>query len=114
MLNGARIVLSTLATLSNPGLDHVGIFSLVPVERLVVDEASQINAFEFMVWINLLGQLRCSLIHSQHVFYKFRKSLEKICFFGDPMQCMWFCRINRHPIDFQIKCRRMARTKRLH
>jgi regulator of nonsense transcripts 1 len=49
MLNGARIVLSTLSTLSNPGLDQVGIFSLVPVERLVVDEASQINAFDFMV-----------------------------------------------------------------
>ncbi|KAJ6554659.1 P-loop containing nucleoside triphosphate hydrolase protein, partial [Mycena capillaripes] len=69
ILNGARIVLSTLSTLSNPGLDQVGIFSLVPVERLVVDEASQINAFEFM-----------------HVFFKFRKSLEKVCFFGDPMQ----------------------------
>ncbi|KAJ7767924.1 P-loop containing nucleoside triphosphate hydrolase protein, partial [Mycena maculata] len=68
-LAGARIILSTLATLSNPGLDQVGIFSLVPLERLVVDEASQINAFEFM-----------------HVFFKFRKSLEKICFFGDPKQ----------------------------
>ncbi|KAJ7213060.1 P-loop containing nucleoside triphosphate hydrolase protein [Mycena pura] len=69
MLNGARIVLSTLSTLSNPGLDQVGIFELVPVERLVVDEASQINAFDFM-----------------HIFFKFRRSLEKICFFGDPMQ----------------------------
>ncbi|KAJ7648216.1 P-loop containing nucleoside triphosphate hydrolase protein [Mycena polygramma] len=69
MLNGARIILSTLSTLSNPGLDQVGIFPLVPVERLVIDEASQINAFDFM-----------------HVFYKYQKSLEKICFFGDPMQ----------------------------
>ncbi|KAF7350700.1 Nucleoside triphosphate hydrolase protein [Mycena sanguinolenta] len=69
LLNEARIVLSTLSTLSNPGLDHVGIFSLIPVEKLVVDEASQINAFDFM-----------------HVFHKFRKSLEKVCFFGDPMQ----------------------------
>ncbi|KAF8144674.1 hypothetical protein K438DRAFT_1631431 [Mycena galopus ATCC 62051] len=65
MLKGARIVLSTLSTLSNPGLDKVGIFSLVPVERLVVDEASQINAFEFMVWINPPGSLRVHpLIHS--------------------------------------------------
>ncbi|KAJ6468012.1 P-loop containing nucleoside triphosphate hydrolase protein [Mycena vitilis] len=69
MLDGAHIILSTLSTLSNPGLDHAGIFSLVPVERLVVDEASQINAFDFM-----------------HVFCKFQKSLEKVCFFGDPMQ----------------------------
>ncbi|KAJ7435910.1 P-loop containing nucleoside triphosphate hydrolase protein [Mycena galericulata] len=69
ILSGARIVLSTLSTLSNPGLDQVGIFSLVPLERLVVDEASQINAFDFM-----------------HVFFKFRKSLQKVCFFGDPQQ----------------------------
>ncbi|KAJ7671879.1 hypothetical protein B0H17DRAFT_1244840, partial [Mycena rosella] len=69
MLGGAHIVLSTLSTLSNPGLDQVGIFSLVPLERLVVDEASQINVFDFM-----------------HLFFKFRKSLEKICFFGDPKQ----------------------------
>lgn len=49
ILNGARVILSTLSTLSNPVLDQVGMFSLVPVERLVVDEASQINAFDFMV-----------------------------------------------------------------
>ena len=35
--------------LSNPALDHYGVFRVVPVERLIVDEASQIDAFEYMV-----------------------------------------------------------------
>lgn len=35
--------------LSNPALDEIGVFDLLPVERLVVDEASQIDTFEFMV-----------------------------------------------------------------
>ncbi|KAJ7079450.1 P-loop containing nucleoside triphosphate hydrolase protein [Mycena belliarum] len=69
LLQDAQIVLSTLSTLSNPGLDQIRIFSLVPLERLVVDEASQINVFDYM-----------------HVLYKFRETLEKICFFGDPKQ----------------------------
>ncbi|KAJ7095569.1 hypothetical protein C8R44DRAFT_644875 [Mycena epipterygia] len=49
MLAGARVILSTLSALANPVLDQVGIFSHVPLEKLVVDEASQINVFEFMV-----------------------------------------------------------------
>jgi hypothetical protein len=47
MLEGATVILSTLSALANPVLDQVGIF--VPMQRLVVDEASQINVFEFMV-----------------------------------------------------------------
>ena len=35
--------------LSNPALEHCGVFRVVPVERLIVDEASQIDAFEYMV-----------------------------------------------------------------
>lgn len=49
LLGGARVILSTLSILSNPALAAVGLFSLVPVQRLVVDEASDINAFEYMV-----------------------------------------------------------------
>ncbi|KAJ7888888.1 hypothetical protein B0H14DRAFT_2562042 [Mycena olivaceomarginata] len=77
MLADARIVLSTLSTLSNPGLDHAGISFLVPVEKLVVDEASQINGFDFVVWTHLPGPLR---------IYVFHKSLEQVYFFGDPLQ----------------------------
>ena len=43
------IILSTLSTLSNPALDQNGMFRIVPVERLIVDEASQIRIFEFLV-----------------------------------------------------------------
>lgn len=48
-LGASCVILSTLSTLSNPGLDANGMFDCVPVERLVIDEASQINAFEYMV-----------------------------------------------------------------
>jgi hypothetical protein len=43
------LVLCTLSTLSNPGLDDCGLLNLIPMESLVIDEASQIDVFEFMV-----------------------------------------------------------------
>lgn len=67
-LGDSCIVLSTLSMLSNPALEANGTFDLVPVERLVIDEASQIKIFEFI-----------------SVFEKFQ-DLEKVCFFGDPKQ----------------------------
>ncbi|THV03704.1 hypothetical protein K435DRAFT_270038 [Dendrothele bispora CBS 962.96] len=71
LLEGVQVILSTIGMLSNPALERNGTFSLVPVERLVVDEASQINNFEYMT-----------------IFQKFPK-LEKVCFFGDPKQHAW-------------------------
>ncbi|KAK0189351.1 P-loop containing nucleoside triphosphate hydrolase protein [Armillaria mellea] len=44
----SSIMLSTLSMLSNPALDRKGMFNLVPPRCLVVDEASQINVFEYM------------------------------------------------------------------
>lgn len=49
LLVGVTIVLSTLSTLSNPALHSNGFFRVVPVERLVIDEASQIKILDFMV-----------------------------------------------------------------
>ena len=43
------VMLCTLSMLSNPGLDSHGFFRHVPLERLIVDEASQIDTFEFKV-----------------------------------------------------------------
>ncbi|KAF8962214.1 P-loop containing nucleoside triphosphate hydrolase protein [Flammula alnicola] len=63
------IILCTLSMLSNPALQDNGTFDLVPVERLIIDEASQINTFEFL-----------------HIFERFQETLEKVCFFGDPNQ----------------------------
>ena len=48
-LGGSTVILCTVSMLSNPALVDAGIYHLVPVERLVVDEASQIDSFEFMV-----------------------------------------------------------------
>jgi hypothetical protein len=48
-LGDTCIMLSTLSMLSNPALDIKGVFKIVPVLQLVVDEASQINLFDFMV-----------------------------------------------------------------
>ncbi|KAI0827617.1 P-loop containing nucleoside triphosphate hydrolase protein [Trametes gibbosa] len=64
----STVMLCTISMLSNPAVMNCGFFELLPVERLVVDEASQIDTFEFM-----------------HLFHKFRK-LEKVCMFGDPKQ----------------------------
>ncbi|PCH35506.1 nucleoside triphosphate hydrolase protein [Wolfiporia cocos MD-104 SS10] len=73
-LGGSKVILCTLSMLSNPALDDCQIFDLVPMERLVVDEASQIDTSEFMA----------SAI--SHLFHKFRKNLIKMCLFGDPKQ----------------------------
>ncbi|CDO72676.1 hypothetical protein BN946_scf184985.g96 [Trametes cinnabarina] len=67
-IRGSLVVLCTIAMLSNPAIDDSGVFRFVPMERLLVDEASQIDTFEFM-----------------HLFHKFR-DLQKICMFGDPKQ----------------------------
>lgn len=48
-LGTSTIILCTISMLSNPAIDECGIFRIIPVERLVVDEASQIDTFEFMV-----------------------------------------------------------------
>ncbi|KAI0740540.1 P-loop containing nucleoside triphosphate hydrolase protein [Earliella scabrosa] len=67
-LSGATTILCTVAMLSNPALDSSAVFRFVPVERLIVDEASQIDSFEFL-----------------HLFHTFKR-LEKVCMFGDPKQ----------------------------
>ena len=43
------IVLCTLSMLSSSSNAMKRVFELVPVERLIVDEASQIDTFDFMV-----------------------------------------------------------------
>ena len=48
LLLGSTVVLCTLSMLSNPTLHNCRAFSVLPVKRLVIDEASQIDAFEFM------------------------------------------------------------------
>ncbi|KAI0274107.1 P-loop containing nucleoside triphosphate hydrolase protein [Russula aff. rugulosa BPL654] len=66
---GITVVLCTLSMLSNPKLADCGLIGILPLTSLVVDEASQIDVFEFM-----------------HLFYTHSKKLTKVCFFGDPKQ----------------------------
>jgi hypothetical protein len=49
MFRGITVVLCTLSMLSNPKLVDCGLFDILPVNSLVIDEASQIDVFEFMV-----------------------------------------------------------------
>jgi len=55
------------------------------VNSLVIDEASQIDVFEFMV-SPVVALWAISDTLNQHLFYKFSKKLSKVCFFGDPKQ----------------------------
>ena len=55
MFGDATVVLCTLATLSNPKLNDCGLFGVIPVRSLVIDEASQIDVLEFMVMTPVLA-----------------------------------------------------------
>jgi len=85
MLGGSHIILSTIGMLSNPILEDNGAFHCVPVRTLVIDEASQINIFEYMVRTSaLLWHTSPYLFFGQPLSFP---KLKKVCFFGDPQQC---------------------------
>ncbi|KAI0042713.1 P-loop containing nucleoside triphosphate hydrolase protein [Auriscalpium vulgare] len=69
LLGSVYVILCPISMLSNPVLDNCGAYQIHPVKNLVVDEASQIQAFEYLP-----------------VFHKMRDTLQKACFFGDPKQ----------------------------
>ena len=48
-LLGVKVMLCTLATLSNPSLESKRVFDFVPLTDLLVDEASQIPILNYMV-----------------------------------------------------------------
>lgn len=51
-IGDTKIMLCTLSMLSNPAFFWNGIFKYVPVVRLIVGEASQIDTFEFKVRVS--------------------------------------------------------------
>lgn len=57
VIGSSRIMLCTLSMLSNPALRQNGTFEVIPMERLIIDEASQINVFEFMIGFNEFQRL---------------------------------------------------------
>jgi hypothetical protein len=62
MFDGVTLVLSTLSMLSNPLLTDRGLFKIIPMRSLVVDEASQIDVFEFMVTVLGIFGSKCFVI----------------------------------------------------
>ena len=46
---GTNVILCTISTLSSPALQGKGMFDVVRVENLVVDEASQIALLDYLV-----------------------------------------------------------------
>ncbi|CAE6492507.1 unnamed protein product, partial [Rhizoctonia solani] len=67
---GKKLVLSTLASLSNRLVEDLVMYKYVPLQNLIIDEASQIDmTSQFM-----------------HLFFKHRYILKNVCWFGDPKQ----------------------------
>jgi superfamily I DNA and/or RNA helicase len=73
-LGGARVILCTLSTMSNFFVQKSGVMRLVPVQTVVVDEASQIEVGDYVPLIQA-----------------FSKSLKKLVFIGDDKQ-------RKHPL----------------
>jgi hypothetical protein len=60
---GINVVLCTLSTLSNPTLAGCGLFRHIPMRSLVIDEASQIDVYHFMVIFSPLSMDHYNLLH---------------------------------------------------
>lgn len=68
-LAGAQVILCTLSMLSHPGLRASGIASLVEIQTIIVDEASQIEVGDYI-----------PLLQACH-------GIKKMVFVGDNKQC---------------------------
>ena len=69
-LGDARVILCTLSMMSNNRISKSGFPDLVPVETLIVDEASQVEIGDYLIPLS-----------------KYYHSLQKIIFIGDDKQC---------------------------
>jgi len=71
-LGGSRVILCTLSMMSSGRILKSGFSELVPVETLIVDEASQIEIGDYLIPLS-----------------RFHNTLQKIIFIGDDKQCMY-------------------------
>ncbi|EJD41096.1 hypothetical protein AURDEDRAFT_138789 [Auricularia subglabra TFB-10046 SS5] len=69
LLAGSRVILCTISMLSNPSMQNAGFMDVVPVENILVDEASQIDIGNYL-----------------HVAHAFRSTLRRLVFVGDDKQ----------------------------
>jgi superfamily I DNA and/or RNA helicase len=70
VLQGSQVILCTLSMISNPRLQDLGLTREVPIIKVIIDEASQIEVGQYVP-----------------LFKTFGKTLRKICFIGDDKQC---------------------------
>jgi superfamily I DNA and/or RNA helicase len=70
LLMGARVILCTISMLSGDYIMRCGFTTLVPVQTVIVDEASQIEAGDYLP-----------------ILAKYKKTLRKMVFIGDDKQC---------------------------
>ena len=80
VLQGAQVILCTLDTISNPRLREIGLTENIPVNSVVIDEASQIEIGQYLPLFELFGQ-----------------TLRKLSFIGDDKQREYF-----FPLPFLI------------
>jgi superfamily I DNA and/or RNA helicase len=71
-LGGSRVILCTLSMMSSEQVVKCGFSELVPVETMIVDEASQVEIGDYLIPLS-----------------RFHHSLQKIIFIGDNRQCMY-------------------------
>ena len=67
---GCRVMLCTISMLSAGGITDCGFTEVVPVQTVIVDEASQIEVGDYLP-----------------VLARYKTSLRKMVFIGDDKQC---------------------------
>ena len=70
LLLGSRVILCTMSMLSANKLTQCGFTNIVPVQTVIVDEASQIEAGDYLP-----------------ILAKHKTTLRKMIFIGDDKQC---------------------------
>jgi hypothetical protein len=67
---GSRVILCTISMLSSPRVSGIGFTNIVPVQTVIIDEASQIEVGDYLP-----------------ILAKYQTSLRKMIFIGDDKQC---------------------------
>ena len=72
LILGTRVILCTTSMLSTPNIMEWGFTQLVPVQTIIVDEASQIGVGDYLP-----------------ILARYKTTLRKMIFIGDDKQCMY-------------------------
>ena len=72
LVEGVRVILCTVSMLSANRVADCGFTAIVPVQTVIVDEASQIEAGDYLP-----------------ILARYKTTLRKMIFIGDDKQCMY-------------------------